>query len=54
MILHYLKGTPGKGIFFKKGAKLTLEAYTDADYASTMINRRSTIGYCTFIEESRM
>ena len=27
-ILQYLKGTPGKGILFKKGEEMTLEAYT--------------------------
>ncbi|KAL5577658.1 hypothetical protein UlMin_019357 [Ulmus minor] len=36
-ILHYLKGS------------LVLEAYTDADYAESVVNRRSTSGYCTFI-----
>ncbi|KAK5846671.1 hypothetical protein PVK06_002968 [Gossypium arboreum] len=48
-ILQYLKGTPGKGILFKKGENLTLEAYTDADYAGSMVDRRSTSGYCTFL-----
>ena len=48
-ILQYLKGTPGKGILFKKGQNLTLEAYTDADYARSMVDRRSTSGYCTFL-----
>jgi len=33
--LHYLKGTPSKGILFKKGAELSLEAYTDVDYAGS-------------------
>ena len=48
-LLQYLKGTPGKGILFKKGESLTLEAYTDADYAGSLIDRRSTTGYCTFL-----
>ena len=48
-ILHYLKATLRKGILFKKGDKLTLEAYTDADYASLMVDNRSTTGYCTFL-----
>ncbi|KAE8675841.1 hypothetical protein F3Y22_tig00111640pilonHSYRG00005 [Hibiscus syriacus] len=29
---------------------LTLEAYTDADYVGSIIDRRSTSGYCTFFE----
>lgn len=48
-ILHYLKGNPGKGILFKKTNTLTLEAYTDADYASSLVDRRSTTRYCTFL-----
>ena len=48
-VLHYLKGNPEKGILFKKNNTLTLEAYTNADYAGSLVNRRSTIGYCTFL-----
>ncbi|XP_047172331.1 uncharacterized mitochondrial protein AtMg00810-like [Vigna umbellata] len=48
-ILHYLKGTHGKEILFKKNEKLNLEAYTDVDYAGPLIDRRSTTGYCTFL-----
>ncbi|KAK0582233.1 hypothetical protein LWI29_023202 [Acer saccharum] len=48
-ILHCLKGTVGKGILFKRGDKLTLEVYTDADYAGSIDDRRSTTGYCTFL-----
>nr|XP_048334861.1 secreted RxLR effector protein 161-like [Ziziphus jujuba var. spinosa] len=40
-ILQYLKGTPGKGILFRRHGGLALEAYTDID-------RRSTPVYCTF------
>ena len=48
-VLHYLKGTPGKGIMFKKGQGMTLEAYTNTDYAGSVVDRRSTSGYCTFL-----
>jgi len=34
---------------FKKNSTLTLEAYTDADYAGSIVDRRSTTGYCTFL-----
>ncbi|PON32618.1 hypothetical protein PanWU01x14_359870 [Parasponia andersonii] len=47
-VLHYLKGSLGKGILFKKNDRLTLEAYTDADYASSTVDRRSMTSYCTF------
>ncbi|RVW44888.1 Retrovirus-related Pol polyprotein from transposon RE1 [Vitis vinifera] len=48
-ILHNLKGTPEKEILFKKGTSLTLEAYTDVDYTGFMVDRCSTLGYCTFL-----
>ncbi|RVX02271.1 Retrovirus-related Pol polyprotein from transposon RE1 [Vitis vinifera] len=31
-ILRYLKGSPGKGLFFKKGDSKKVEIYTDADW----------------------
>ena len=48
-VLNYLKDNLGKGILFKNNDTLTLEAYTDADYAGSIVDRRSTIGYCTFL-----
>ncbi|RVW61442.1 Retrovirus-related Pol polyprotein from transposon RE1 [Vitis vinifera] len=47
-VLHYLKGNPEKGILFKKNNTLALEAYTDTD-ASSLVDRRSTTGYYTFL-----
>ena len=48
-VLHYLKDNPRKGMLFKKNNTLALEAYTDADYAGFLVDRRSTSGYCTFL-----
>lgn len=48
-ILRYLKGTPGKGVLYNKGASLSLETYTDADWAGSVLDRRSTSGLCTFL-----
>ena len=48
-IVQYLKGTPGKGILFKRNKSVSLEAYTDADYAGSFVDRRSIAGYCTFL-----
>ena len=53
-ILHYLKGTPGEGVLFKKGEAMLLEVYTDADYAGSMVDRRSTSGYCTLLRGLRI
>ena len=48
-ILRYLKGTPGRGLMFIKRDSLQIEVYTDADWAGSTTDRRSTSGYCTFV-----
>ncbi|CAL5350327.1 unnamed protein product [Camellia sinensis] len=48
-ILKYLKSAPGKGLYFSKYDHLRVEAYTDADWAGSVTDRRSTLGYCTFV-----
>ena len=48
-ILRYLKGTPGKGLFFKARGHPQVEAYIDADWAGCISDRRSTYGYCTYV-----
>ncbi|RDX94047.1 Copia protein, partial [Mucuna pruriens] len=48
-ILQYLKASPGKGLLFKKEGTLSMEIYTDADYAGSVVDRRSTSGYCMFL-----
>ena len=48
-VLHYLKGSPRKRVLFKRNNELTLKAYTDADYVSSLVDRRSTSSYCTFL-----
>ncbi|KAK3036184.1 hypothetical protein RJ639_030254 [Escallonia herrerae] len=48
-VLRYLKGTPGKGLFFKRGNDRMVEIYTDADSAGSSVDRRSTSGYCTYV-----
>ncbi|KAL8167878.1 hypothetical protein V2J09_009377 [Rumex salicifolius] len=48
-ILRYLKGSPRKGILFRRGNELKEEAFTDADYAGSVVDRRSTSSFCVFL-----
>ena len=36
-------------IFYKKGSNLDIISYSDADWARSKSDRRSTSGYCTFV-----
>ncbi|KAL0557133.1 hypothetical protein IC582_005651 [Cucumis melo] len=48
-ILRYLKTTPGKESMFRKMDKKTIKAYTNSDWAGSVVDRKSTSGYCTFV-----
>ena len=48
-ILRYLKLTPGRRLFFKKNNCKTVEIFTDADWAGSVTDRRSTSSYHTFV-----
>ena len=52
-ILHYQKGAPRKGIPFKKGTSLTLDAYIDIDYVGSVVNICLTSCYCTFLVKTK-
>uniref|UniRef100_A0A2N9H562 Uncharacterized protein n=1 Tax=Fagus sylvatica TaxID=28930 RepID=A0A2N9H562_FAGSY len=48
-ILKYLKNAPSRGLFYRSSGHLRIEGYTNADWAGSPSNRKSTTGYCTFI-----
>ncbi|XP_026415820.1 uncharacterized protein LOC113311186 [Papaver somniferum] len=56
-IFRYLKGTLGKGLFFRPSSSFqvsgsfydTVYAYSDVDWAGNPDNRRSTAGTCVFV-----
>ena len=48
--LRYLKFAPGKGILFTKNVDCqSVDAYSDANWAGVIDDRRSTSGYSTFV-----
>ena len=47
-ILRYLKTCPGLGLFYSAGTQSGVSCFTDADYAGSKSDRRSTSGLCTF------
>ncbi|KAI5324900.1 hypothetical protein L3X38_033973 [Prunus dulcis] len=48
-ILRYLKSAPKKGLMFSKHGHLNIDGYTDADWAGSITDRKSTSGYFTFM-----
>ncbi|BFG20722.1 hypothetical protein CerSpe_069960 [Prunus speciosa] len=48
-IMRYLKAAPAKGLIFSKHTHMDPEGYTDADWAGSITDRRSTSGYFTFV-----
>lgn len=51
-LLRYLKGTPGKGLLYVKDGHTRMEALSDADWAGSPDDRKSTTGYCVFLGEN--
>ena len=48
-ILKYLKNAPNHGLFYRSFGHLCIKGCTDADWAGSPSDRKSTTGYCTFI-----
>ncbi|GJQ91786.1 retrovirus-related pol polyprotein from transposon TNT 1-94 [Tanacetum coccineum] len=50
--IRYLKGTPNLGLWYPKGSGFDLKAYSDSDYASCNLDRKSTSGFVKSMVES--
>ncbi|GJS73822.1 putative ribonuclease H-like domain-containing protein [Tanacetum coccineum] len=48
-IFRYLKDQPKLGLWYLKDSPFDLEAYSDSDYTSASLDRKSTIGGCQFL-----
>jgi hypothetical protein len=51
-ILHYVKGTLSFGLRIGTGPVDSLTTYSDADWAGCPDSRRSTSGYCVFLDDT--
>ncbi|GKC05008.1 hypothetical protein Tco_0996618, partial [Tanacetum coccineum] len=48
-IFRYLKGQPKLGLWYPKDSPLTLESFSDSDYAGASLDRKSTARGCQFL-----
>ena len=48
-LLRYLKHTISDGLFYSCNSEISLELFSDADWASCPTNRRSTSGYLIYL-----
>ncbi|GAB2282554.1 hypothetical protein Dimus_039553 [Dionaea muscipula] len=48
-ILRYVKGHSSKGLFYSDHRHRCIEGFSDADWAGSPFDRRSTTGYCVFV-----
>ena len=51
-IIRYLKGTQNIGLLYDRNSILTLNAYTDSNFAGCKIDRKSISGACQFLESN--
>ena len=51
-MLWYIKGSPGKGIFFSSNFDLHIKSFCDAGWVGCLDTRRSLTGYVVYLGES--
>lgn len=51
-VLHYVKQTPGQGIFLPTTSSIQLNAFCDADWARCHDTQRFVTGHCIFLGNS--
>ncbi|XP_019158583.1 PREDICTED: uncharacterized protein LOC109155352 [Ipomoea nil] len=51
-VLRYLKGSPGKRLFYPSNSPTKLLAFSDSDWATCTETRKSVTGYCVYLGKS--
>ncbi|GKC22599.1 ribonuclease H-like domain-containing protein [Tanacetum coccineum] len=51
-ILRYVRGTLDYGLLLFSSSTISLVAYSDTDWAGCLTTRRSTFGYCVFLDNN--
>lgn len=51
-LVKYIKAAPGQGLLLSANSPLTLKLYSDADWATCSMTRRSVSGFCVFLGNS--
>lgn len=49
-VLHYIKNSPGQGIFLPRHNNFQLRAFSDSDWATYSDTRRSVTGFSIYLE----
>ncbi|XP_068657910.1 uncharacterized mitochondrial protein AtMg00810-like [Aristolochia californica] len=48
-ILRYMKGAPGRGLPYKNHGHFNIERFSDAEWAGSLDDKKSTFGFYTMV-----